>query len=416
MTSKYVNAKSRIIELLQDLRDINNVEIKSVNQIAGIIKEEFSFNEDQDSIRTYVRYINKKYKEDENPDVIKQISDQIGISKNKLGLTWIKGKDFSASVKPNTFDLDKIFDKFESIIKNHKFKRRKLYKINHKEINCNALKTVVSDEHVGMDVSGGLFNYDYDAKLYSEKHSSIFPKIYNKFQLYGKFDIVLLDNYGDVADGWKKMTERGGHSLPQNMEEDEVFETVINARLNLIDTILSENITNKIYLRNVLNSNHAARFDAVINKALKVIVNRFYDKEVIVVDGFKNFLEYREYGLHGFAVTHGKDREYMTRGLPFKLNDTAETFINKYLDSLNTNAKFIHVEKGDLHQIGFEKKKRFDYRNYMSFAPPSAWVQHNFGDTYSGYSIQVIPKYSNEIDHTNYFLDYSLKPNEVVSY
>lgn len=34
------------------------------------------------------------------------------------------------------------------------------------------------------------------------------------------------------------------------------------------------------------------------------------------------------------------------------------------------------------------------------------WVQHNFGDCYSGYSIQVIPKYENEISHTDYFFDY----------
>ena len=45
----------------------------------------------------------------------------------------------------------------------------------------------------------------------------------------------------------------------------------------------------------------------------------------------------------------------------------------------------------------------------MSFAPPSSWVQHNFGDSYSGYSIQVIPKNTNEISHTDYFLDYKKK-------
>jgi hypothetical protein len=41
----------------------------------------------------------------------------------------------------------------------------------------------------------------------------------------------------------------------------------------------------------------------------------------------------------------------------------------------------------------------------MSFAPPSAYVQNNFGDSYSGYSIQVVPKYSSEISHTDYFFD-----------
>lgn len=47
----------------------------------------------------------------------------------------------------------------------------------------------------------------------------------------------------------------------------------------------------------------------------------------------------------------------------------------------------------------------------MSFAPPSSWCQINFGDSYSGYSIQVVPKYSNEISHTDYFLDYKKNNN-----
>jgi hypothetical protein len=41
----------------------------------------------------------------------------------------------------------------------------------------------------------------------------------------------------------------------------------------------------------------------------------------------------------------------------------------------------------------------------MSFAPPSAYSQHNFEDGYSGYSIQVVPKYSNEISHTDYYFE-----------
>jgi hypothetical protein len=99
----------------------------------------------------------------------------------------------------------------------------------------------------------------------------------------------------------------------------------------------------------------------------------------------------------------------MFKGLPLVMNDKTINYINDYIDFYKISSKHIHVEKGDLHQIGYQKCSKFDYRNFMSFAPPSSWVQHNFGNSYSGYSIQIIPKHTNEISHTDYFLDYTKK-------
>jgi hypothetical protein len=120
-------------------------------------------------------------------------------------------------------------------------------------------------------------------------------------------------------------------------------------------------------------------------------------------------MEHFQYGDHTFILTHGKDAKHMFKGLPYNLNDKATSFINDYIDHYNINTKYIHVEKGDLHRIGYDRTKKFDYRNYMTFAPPSAWVSHNFGDCYSGYSIQTIPKFSGEISHTDYYFDLKKK-------
>jgi hypothetical protein len=120
-------------------------------------------------------------------------------------------------------------------------------------------------------------------------------------------------------------------------------------------------------------------------------------------------MEHFKYGMHTYILTHGKDSQYMFKGLPFELNDKATSFINDYIDHYEIDTPFIHLEKGDLHRIGYSRTKKFDYRNYMSFAPPSAWVQHNFGDCYSGYSIEVIPKFSGEISHTDYYFDLNKK-------
>ena len=120
-------------------------------------------------------------------------------------------------------------------------------------------------------------------------------------------------------------------------------------------------------------------------------------------------MEHFTYGNHTFILTHGKDSKYMNRGLPFELNPTAINFINDYIEHYEIKTKYIHLEKGDLHRVGYSRTKKFDYRNYMSFAPPSAWVQHNFGDCYSGYSIQVVPKWNDEISHTDYFFELNKK-------
>lgn len=416
MKSKYSIADRRVEQLLLDLRDLTNTEITSVNQIARVIKKEFNFPQEQDFIRSYVRRMNKKFKEQDKPSFRKEVANQLGITETDLGITWAKTKQFSAVIKPKGIDLEKVYERFEDIVKNYKFKQRKLYKSKGKEFDKTALKTIITDEHIGMDVGEGLFDYEYNRDIYQEKFNGIFPRIYNKYKLYNKFDVILIDNLGDIADGYKGQTERGGHHLPHNIDEDEVAEIVLKNRLDLIDNILHENITDKIVLRNVLNSNHAGTLDGVINRALRFIINRFYDDEVVKIDNFKQFIEYREYGVHGFANTHGKDTKYMKYGLPLILNEKSENWLNKYFDSLKINAKYLHVDKGDLHQVGYEKKKRFDYRNYMSFAPPSPYVQLNYGDTYSGYSMQVIPKYSNEIDHTDIYLNYEKNKKEVICY
>lgn len=412
--SKYDKCADRLKELFGRLRDINDNEVSSLSYVAKLINDEFGYK-NRPSVYQYVKITYQDFIE-EDKDEVTQVAEQLGLNRSDLSLTWIKTKRFSASVKQNPIKIEDIEKRFESIIKDFKPKRKKFKAEKIKEVKKRALKAVVSDEHVGMDVSDGLFNYDYNQDVYTKNFQGIYPQLHAKFDLYGKFDLLMLDNYGDTSDGWRGQTERGGHDLPQNMQEDEVFEAVLRNRLDLIDNIIANNIANRIIIRDVLDSNHGATFDSVINRALKLVVNRCYDQEVVEVDSFTDFIEYREYGVHGFAVTHGKDSKHMKRGLPYELTPKAENFLNDFLNSLETSAKYIHIEKGDLHQVGHAKRKRFNYRNYCSFAPPSPYVQLNYGDSTSGYAVQVIDKHSQMIDHTDIELDYSLIKNKVKTY
>lgn len=297
---------------------------------------------------------------------------------------------------------------FEDVLSKHKKGNyRKIKKSKIKD--PKALKATTTDDHVGLEPNpknNGLFKYEYNGGIYKSSIDKVFNSIIKEHNIYGKFDLLLIDNLGDEQDGWNGYTTRGGHLLEQNMSNLEVFECCVDTKVNLVTNVVENNIANKVILRNVTNANHSADFSSVINLAVKKIINKIYDNDVVEIDNLTRFMEHRSYGSHGFILTHGKDKDKMFKGLPLVLNDKSVNFINDYIRFYNIKNEFIHVEKGDLHQLGFQKTPNFDYRNFMSLAPPSSWVQHNFGDSYSGYSIQVIPKFTNEISHTDYFLNY----------
>jgi hypothetical protein len=190
------------------------------------------------------------------------------------------------------------------------------------------------------------------------------------------------------------------------MDNIEAFKTYVFGKLDLIERLHEAGIAHKVYIRNVSNCNHAGDIGYAANIAIQMIIERTYDKEAVEFYILEKFMEHFTYGDHAFILTHGKDKEYMKHGLPYKLDPKSIKFISDYIQHYDIASKYIHIEKGDLHQIGYDRTKRFDYRNFMSFAPPSAWSQNNFGDSYSGYSIQVIPKFSSEIAHTDYFFEF----------
>lgn len=337
-----------------------------------------------------------------NPEYIshywREIQDENG---KKIGNAFIKN------------DVDKIqdiSDNLESIIDKILSKyNKKTFKLPVLKSSKKALKVTTSDDHVGLDPNPnneGLFMYEYNGEIYKQSYDKIFLNILKEHKTHGFFDLILLDNLGDEQDGYNKQTLRGGHELDQNMSNTEVFETCVDVKIELIEKIISSNITNKVILRKVVNDNHSGDFGHLVNITVKKIINRIYSSDLVEIETLTRFLEHRIYGDHCFILTHGKDRSKMFKGLPLQLNDKTINFINDYISHYDIKSKYIHVEKGDLHQIGYNKCRSFDYRNFMSFAPPSNWVQHNFGDCYSGFSIQVIPKHSNEISHTDYFLNY----------
>jgi len=271
----------------------------------------------------------------------------------------------------------------------------------------SALKVVLSDIHVGLEPNpegNSLFAYEYNAEIFNKNLDSVYDSVLQEYKENGTFELFVLDDLGDGLDGWDGFTTRGGHKLDQNMNNKEAFETYVKGKYSLIRRIVESGVAKKYVVRSVSNCNHSGDFGWIANKTVQYMVScsGLENVEFKLLD---RFMEHFNWGDHCFILTHGKDKKHMNRGLPLTLNDRAVNFINDYIDHYEIKSKYIHVEKGDLHQVGYQRTKKFDYRNYMTFAPPSAWVQHNFGDTYSGYSVQIVPKYSNRIKHSDIFFE-----------
>ena len=372
--------------------------------------------------RNQARYYltNKEYQsilEYRNSGIIEACTN-LSIETSNVKHLWKKDKQNSIFVKnplyiePQVEEISRTIETSISKVLKQFNKEDYNFKPTQKQTNKKAIKATTTDDHLGLEPNPnnlGLFEYEYNAKIYENSYQKVFNSIIKEYNTHGYFDLLLLDNLGDEQDGWNSLTTRGGHSLPQNMSNSEVFETCIDVKVRLIKSLVESNIAKKIILRKVVNDNHSGDFGHTINIAVKKIINLIYSNDIVEVETLTKFLEHRIYGDHCFILTHGKDKKQMFKGLPLQLNDKTINYINDYIRFYDIKSKYIHVEKGDLHQIGYNKCTTFDYRNFMSFAPPSSWVQHNFGDCYSGYSIQVIPKNSNEISHTDYFLDYKKK-------
>lgn len=327
-----------------------------------------------------------------------------GIDPSIIDMGWIKDKDTSLRFKrqPDNISLKDINDIVEKFVSRSKVKIKK-----HKDVSKKALRQIMSDEHVGMNTNpngDALFAYEYNEEIYKEHLSIAFN---HALKIDSKLDTYFLDGLGDQLDGLNGKTTRGGHDLPQNMNNREAFECFINNKLDYIENIIKEDLANNIVIRQVTNDNHAGDFGWMASHTVRMIVERMYPQ--VEYYNLTKFIEPFYYGVHCNLLTHGKDKSHMKHGLPYILNDKAINFITRYMEhyKIEPSQFKIHLDKGDLHQIGLQKEKRFTYRNFMSFAPPSDWVQTNIGDAYAGFSQQIIHKNKPIVEHTD--IEFELK-------
>lgn len=349
------------------------------------------------------RYFGKKGFSFSGNIIENKLNEQGFYPNNNWSVAWLKSKDTSIMVKNP--ELEAEVEDYKEIFKDiiDTIKPIDLPKV--KISNKKALRAVISDAHVGMEANteDAVFGFEYNQKVFRNHLSIVFQSIKDKVDINGDFDVIMIDDLGDGLDGFNGETTRGGHKLPQNMSNKDGWKTYVTNKLNMYIDIVSLNAAKKYQFRNVSNCNHAGDWGYTANYAIKMAIESMFDNVEFII--LNKHMEHFFYGKHAFLLAHGKDKTNMFKNMPLHLNDKVSNLIRQYIDHYEITSKYIHVDKGDLHQVGYNREPRFDYRNYMSFAPPSPWVQANFGVSYCGFSLQVIPKNNNQIEHSDIFFD-----------
>jgi hypothetical protein len=263
----------------------------------------------------------------------------------------------------------------------------------------------LSDEHIGAEVSGGLYENNYNSQIFEDRITKIYNKIVDHAVFHGGFQDLYLVNLGDAIDGFNSLTTRGGHTLPQNMNNKEVFNTYLRVHSSLLQSILDAGIAQNIHYVAVSDTNHGGDIEYMCHKSLEYLFSASPVKFNII----EKFIDHVIIGDKCFCFTHGKDATDRKRGLPLNLTPDIETYIKQYIDINNLNGYEISFVKGDLHQSASYYSKFFRYRNTSSIFGSSKWLMINYGYTQPACDYDLIIE--GELLEGRINLDKALKSN-----
>jgi hypothetical protein len=238
---------------------------------------------------------------------------------------------------------------------------------------------VYTDTHVGMRIE----DYSLYGGLWNEHElDKMCDKMIEHTILNRKAKVLYIDDLGDTLDGYNGQTARGGHSLPQNMDNQKAFDVALRFKLKMIQSLVP--YYDSIICHNITEDNHGASFCYILNSAFKTAVELMF-KNVQVINTRK-FMDYYKVGKYTFVLSHGKDSKSLKFGFKPKLDKVQENKIDNYLDR-NGLKGIIEFSKGDSHQYLFDSStaQRFSYYNYPALSPSSSWVQVNFQQGISGF-------------------------------
>lgn len=382
--SKWNDYDVNLTELLQNNKNCTDTEIakKLLNTNDG-----GNVNKDVDLLRTYIKRHRARLLDQH--EGIYNATNELDVPNTSVKHMWLKTKQSSIFVKnpeyiePQTeVELEKEID-FTNIFKDLVVPI-KLPKIERKLDLSIFDRLVYTDVHVGMEVNqNGYSLYDgawNEAELNNRLEIMVAQTLINK-----QSDTLYIHELGDFMDGYDAVTTRGGHSLPQNMDNQKSFDVGLAFKIKMIDALIP--YYNKIECTNICNDNHAGSFGYIVNSAFKAYIELKYEN--VKVTNQRKFIDHYIIENRCFILCHGKDDKNMKFGFKPHLDAVQIEKIKNYIDEYRLHNYTIEFSKGDSHQLllDFTSSSAFEYQNFGAFSPPSDWVKTNFKNTNSSFII-----------------------------
>lgn len=296
-------------------------------------------------------------------------------------------------VQEELFELKENREWIKNSIKEYLTEEEEQIKINY-QLNDNdkGLFLYLSDMHIGASNSGSQFETVYNSEILKGRMEMILKQVFELKQNYGYFESVYVVNLGDHLDGFNGETTRGGHALPQNMNNKEQFKTYLDTMIWFFKELYSIELSNNINFVSVGDDNHSGDFGYTANLALKYLFeSKFEDLNFVL---FEKYIEHIVYGKHTLIYSHGKDKHNMRNNLPLHLDAKTDTYFINYMKMNKIKPESCLVVKGDLHQYTTQVGKNFRYTNIPSIYGGSGWIEANFGYTQPAFVYQILDKNS----------------------
>lgn len=380
--SKWNSYDSQIIEHLNKGLPYNSIAKTLLNsEYGGYLNPEVR------ALGEYIRRHEKRLLDQH--EGIYRATDSLDVPNTSVKHLWLKDKEKSVFIKNPDYiepelNPEKEID-FLSIFKD-KVKPIKL-NTDFKILADTFLfdRAVFTDVHVGMDVNKD--GYSLYEGIWDENELNKRLEIFvNSIVKKQKSNTLFLNDLGDFMDGFDGYTTRGGHKLPQNMDNQKAFDVGLGFKIKMIDALVEYYA--KIKVVNICNDNHAGSFGYIVNSAFKTYIELKYTDNVEIINQRK-FIDHYIIDNYCFILSHGKDDKSLKFGFKPQLDAPQIEKIKNYIDEYKLHQYTIEFSKGDSHQLilDFTTSNTFEYQNFGAFSPPSDWVKTNFKNTKSYFTL-----------------------------
>jgi hypothetical protein len=351
------------VKQLDKIRDFHNSNFKEIKR---------TLNKDGEVISKIEKLVPDALIDIPNNHIIKRVSTNVSTKQQWVITEPIKGVNVEKEIDFLLIFKDKIEPVF--VPKKDKIWNETLFD-----------RLVYTDVHIGMNVN--------------QNGYSLYDGLWNEVELNKRLDIMVnytLENQksntlnihelGDFMDGWDGFTTRGGHSLPQNMDNQTAFDAGLRFKIKLIDALIEH--YEFINCVNICNDNHAGSFGYIVNSAFKTYIELKYPNNVTMTNQRK-FIDHYIVDNRCFILTHGKDDKSLKFGFKPQIDAVQIEKIKNYIDEYKLHSYDIEFSKGDSHQLIFDltSSTAFEYQNFGAFSPPSDWVKTNFKNTKSSFTV-----------------------------